>query len=397
MQKDSAGDDRRAMIFGRASRMDPTFFVNAFIEVQAINRLKEASTMVEEAEACAMEFNPLFRPKSHVTVCCAECHIPEQKSNKFLACNCSVFKYCSETCQALYLKQHQRNCRVLVRLAGKNRNVEFSNLVMRDEYMCNRSSNLHETPEIRAYIYERVLDEYLYRHEEIKSMGMSTDVGVRVQQDYVLVKMRIPFLLAALGHDDLAITEVAMAMDFYGTAMRIPRTKFDDVIQALVDERGEVFEAWPTCFLLPLFLVKLRLVLVWKPYSAFVLCTPSFPEDVRLCVGEFLIGHEINSATARVYADQKRQLRIIVDLIKQQDDSLDSIIRHYEYVDDDEHVEDLISYLFENDSYGFEDYGIFQALRECFQQPPAMKKMATQFILEEKIIDGEEICWERNT
>lgn len=349
--------------------------------------------MVQEAEACAMEVHPLFRSKSHVTVYCAECHIPEQKSNKFLACNCSVFKYCSETCQALYLKQHQRNCRVLIRFTGK---VEFANLVMRDEYVCNRSSNLHKTPEMRAYIYERVLDEYLYRYEEIKSMGRSTDAGLQVQQEYLLVKSRIPFLLAALGHDDLAITEVAMAMGFYETSMRIPRTKFDDVIQALADERGEAFEAWPSCFLLPVLLVKLRLVLVWKAYSAFAQCTNSFPDDVRLYVFEFLIGHEINSAPARVYADQQRQLRIIVDLIKQQDDTLDSIIRDYEYVDDDEHVEDLISYLFENDGYGFEDYGIFQALRGCFQQPPAMKEMATHFILEEKIIDGEEICWERN-
>lgn len=353
--------------------------------------------MAEEAETCAVEFNPLFRPKSNLKVHCAQCHVPAQKSRRFLSCDCLVFQYCSEACKDVYLKGHQKNCKVLIRFSGKNRNVQFANLVMRDEYACNRSANLHKTTEIRKHIYERVLDEYLYRYEEIKSMGMTTDVGVRAQQDYVLVKSRIPFLLAALGHDDLAITEVAMAMDFYGTATRIPRTKFDDVLQSLADERGEVYEAWPSCFLLPLLLIKLRLVLVWQAYSAFVLCTNAFPEDVRLCVCAFLIGHEINSATAKVYADQKRQLRIIVDLIKQQDDTLASIVHQYEYVDDDKHAADLISYLFENDTYGFEDYGLFQFFRECFQQPVTMKTMASQFILEKSLSDGDELYWHRNS
>eukprot|EP00980_Cylindrotheca_fusiformis_P006700 scaffold1398_cov116-Cylindrotheca_fusiformis.AAC.17 len=353
--------------------------------------------MQGNAETNGVEFNPLFRPKTNLTVYCAQCHIPETESRELLPCSCSVFRYCSDECRSHYMQGHRKNCKILVRFSGRTRKVQFANLIMRDEYLCNRSLNLHKTQEMRKYIYERVLDEYLYRYEEIKSMGMTVDVGVAAQQDYVLVKSRIPFLLAALGYDDLAMTEIAMAMDFYGSAIRIPRSRFDNVLQDLFVERREAFDAWPSCFLLPLMLIKLRLVVVWQTYSAFVRQTNAFPEDVRLCVGEFLIGHEITSATAKVYADQKRQLRVIVDLIQRQDDTLDSIIRPYEYIDDDNHAEDLISYLFENDTNGFEDFGLFQFFRECYQQPESMKLAATQFILAERMLDGEEMRWERNS
>ncbi|CAJ1916604.1 unnamed protein product [Cylindrotheca closterium] len=251
---------------------------------------------------------------------------------------------------------------------------------------------------MRSHTYEQVLDEYLHRFEEIQAMGTTADIGVQATQDFVLIRMRIPLLLAALGYDDLAITEVAVMMDFYGGTPRIPRTKFDDVIQDLFEERGEGYEAWPTCFILPVVLVKLRLVLGWRSYITFVSRTNRFPEDVRLCIGEFLIGHVIRASTATLYLEQKQQLRRAISLIKQQDDDFASILREHQYNEDDEendHAEDLLSYIYENDDYGFNDYGLFQFFRGCFRDTEAMKALAAKFISEEELEDGEEMTWER--
>ena len=270
---------------------------------------------------------------------------------------------------------------------------------MKNEYLCNKKTSRSKTTEMRNHIYEQVLDEYLYRFEEIKAMGTTTDVGVQAQQDFVLIKMRIPLLLAALGYNDLAITEVAVMMDFYGGTPRIPRTKFDDVIQDIFEERGEVYEAWPTCFILPIVLVKLRHVLAWRAYTTFIARTNTFPEDVRLCIGEFLIGHDIRASTASLYLEQKQQLRRAISLIKQQDDDFASILREHHYNEDDEehdHAEDLFSYIYENDDYGFNDYGLFQFFRGCFRDTEAMKSLATEFINEEDFEDGEEMTWERH-
>mmetsp|Transcript_35345 Transcript_35345/g.85734 ORF Transcript_35345/g.85734 Transcript_35345/m.85734 type:complete len:343 (-) Transcript_35345:749-1777(-) len=270
---------------------------------------------------------------------------------------------------------------------------------MKNEYLCYKTKSRSKTNAMRNHTYEQVLDEYLYRFEEIKAMGTTTDVGVQAQQDFVLTKMRIPLLLAALGYDDLAITEVAVMMDFYGGTPRIPRSKFDDVVQDVFEERGEVYEAWPTCFLLPIVLVKLRHVLVWRAYITFISRTNKFPEDVRLCIGEFLIGHDIRASTARLYSEQKQHLRQAISLIKQQEDDLASILRehHYDEVDEEhDHADDLLSYIYESDDYGYNDYGLFQFFRGCFRDPEAMKALATEFFEEEELEDGDQMTWERN-
>ncbi|KAL3945166.1 MAG: hypothetical protein SGBAC_000769 [Bacillariaceae sp.] len=252
---------------------------------------------------------------------------------------------------------------------------------------------------MRNHTYEQVLEEYLYRFEEIKAMGTTTDVGVQAQQDFVLIKMRIPLLLAALGYDDLAITEVAVMMDFYGGTPRIPRFKFDDVIQDIFEERGEAYEAWPTCFLLPIVLVKLRHVLAWRAYTTFISRTNMFPEDVRHCIGEFLIGHDIRASTARFYMQQKQHLRQAIALIKLQEEDFASILREHHYDEFDEehdHAEDLLSFIYESDDYGYNDYGLFQFFRGCFQDTEAMKVLATEFINEEQFEDGDAMTWQRN-
>ncbi|CAJ1916571.1 unnamed protein product [Cylindrotheca closterium] len=345
-----------------------------------------------------MDFNPLFRNRIGHKKYCAQCHKAEAYQ-EFVTCNCAVFHYCSTTCKDFYGIEHRRDCRLLARFRGKGRNVQFANLMMKNEYLCNKTKSRSKTTEMRSHTYEQVLDLYLYRFEEIKAMGTTTDVGVQAQQDFVLIKMRIPLLLAALGYDDLAITEVAVMMDFQGeTPGRIPRTKFDDVIQDIYEERGEVYEAWPTCFILPIVLVKLRHVLAWRAYTTFISRTNRFPEDVRLCIGEFLIGHDIRSSTASLYVEQKQQLRQAISLIKQQDDNFASILQDHQYNEDDEehdHAEDLLSYIYENDDYGFNDYGLFQFFRGCFRDTEAMKALAAEFINEEELEAGEEMTWER--
>ena len=185
-----------------------------------------------------MDFNPLFRKRIDHRKYCSQCHKVETQKD-FVSCDCAVFHYCCTECRDVFAEEHKRDCRLLARFRGKNRNVQFANLVMKNEYMCKKTKSRSKTTEMRNHTYEQVLDEYLYRFEEIKAMGTTTDVGVQAQQDYVLIKMRIPFLLAALGYDDLAITEVAVMMDFYGGTPRIPRTKFDDVLQDVQQERGE--------------------------------------------------------------------------------------------------------------------------------------------------------------
>lgn len=376
----------------------------------------------------ALEIDPRFRKKSHLTIYCAQCQksekstanpsnillddssttielashclpiMPKKEQDSFLNCSCSVFYYCSSGCEHLYQRNgHRKSCKILSRFKGKSFNVQYANLVMKDEYLACKGSFNTVTHEMRAHIYEQVLDEYLSRYEEIKAMGMSTDVGVQAQQDFILVKMRIPFLLAALGYDDLAATELAMAMDFTGKATRTPRTKFDNLLQDLLDERRVTFDTWPSCFLLPLLLIKLRLVHVWKTYSTFV-HTNIFPEDVRICIGEFLMGHKVLPATAERYTDQKSQVRTIVALIKEQDDTVESIAGNSSsLIDDEGNVQDMISCIFENDDHGFNDFGLFQLYRECFQLPESMRKLTTAFILEEPIEEGPDLFWERNS
>ena len=315
--------------------------------------------------------NPLFRNKARHLIYCAGCRQKQITKKKktdedednddvqlFSTCPCTVFKYCSITCQESVLrhKNHQRDCQMLCRFKGKNMNVQFAGLAMKNEFtskaFCQTSSNDNNNNEKRAHIYEQVLDEYLYRYEQIKAMGMSTDVGVAAHQDFILIKSRIPFLLAALGHDDLAVTELAMTMDFSGRSIRQPRTKYDDIIQHLFEERRLQYDAWPVCFLLPLLLVKLRLVLDWKTYTVFMSnssssLSPFFPEDVRMAIADFIIDTTTTTKQQllQLYRDQKRQLRTIIDLLLQQEDDDFKLIDLFEtsYYCDSSHHSDLIS------------------------------------------------------
>lgn len=253
----------------------------------------------------------------------------------------------------------------MTRFLGKNRHVEMVNRIIKSEFL------VYKSLEQRRPTYERVLDEYLYTYERIKNMGMSVDVGVQAQQDFLLVKARIPFVLTALEHDDLAVSELCMTMDFSERSPRIPKSKLDDILQELLDERKSSFASWPALFLLPLLVIKLRLVCDWKTCSCFFQTT-YFPDDVKKNVGEFLIGQDIKTDILKRYADQKRQVRVIVNLLKQQEpDNLETILSQQLH-DEDEYEEDLIAYLFENDS-GFLDRGLFDLFRQCFQEPASLK------------------------
>ena len=370
------------------------------------------------ASSHCTEWNPLFRNKSSHSVYCAGCQTEKKTENeiKFFSCPCSVFQYCSADCQDAVFRRnngcHQRDCQMLTRFNSKNMNVQFAGLAMKNEYSLTLFC---PTNEKRAHLYEQVLDEYLYRHEQIKAMGMSTDVGVAAHQDFSLIKSRIPFLMAALGHENQAMTELGMTMDFSGRATRLPRTKYDDILQDLLDERQLQYEAWPVCFLLPLFLVKLRLVLEYKTYLMFLNhSTSCFPEDVRMVIADFLIapqdgdvddddeeerdGNKYKTTRQRllqIYKEQKRQLRTTIELLKQQEEEENKLIDVFDTYG--YHQEDMISCTFEADFDGYHDDGLFRFIRTTLQNPPSLKALAKEYITEQASDEpGQDLEWVRN-
>ena len=328
--------------------------------------------------------SPRNRDKNRHVRYCAECQVSEGQNpndKELLRClNCNVFCYCSLECQKRHSFFHNRDCNFMSRFKQRSLNVKFSALVIQSEYSGPHTETT--TWNMRAHLYERVLDEYTECYEEIKGMGMSSEVGIQAHQDYYVVQARIPFLLAALGHDDHAITELAIMIDPSGQADRVPRSRHDDLLSDLFNERDLSPASWTCCFLLPLLLVKMRLVVElksgWFAWSRFKK-TNYFPEDVKLVVKEYLA-----VPTMQELVKQQRQLLAIAILLEQEDvlsGVRDGVAIVKEYFDE---------------SNQYSEDGLFAFLRHCFVQTQSMKNLLSELV-EDEIADRAcaDLEWER--
>ena len=419
--------------------------------------------------------------------------------DSFLTCSCGIFHYCSTMCSRYSMEVQQshtkRDCKILRRFKAKSMNVQYAGLLIDNEYKCflneyqnnttsSSSSSSSSSFSKRCHIYEVVLDEYIVRHDEVKAMGMSTDVGISAHNDFNLIKPRIPMLLASLQlYDDYVISELAMTIDITGQATRTSisdtnnnnasssiidtatttsnsvrrRTKYDDLLHDLLIERNLHYTTWPICFLLPLLLVKLRLTLDYDRYEALMVddegskngnssrgrtsssisssSNPTsprtstrrstggsttkrnsnngtsssgrnnkssgsiFPYDVRLYIGQFIIGS--NPPSKEILRDQKRQLSVIADLLVEQDETFLSLLEDDD--DDDDKIDDrtngdeydIIAYNFDGD-YDYNDRGLFHFFKDCFRQPKPIKELYIKVIEQAYMnLQGQEYTWER--
>ena len=418
--------------------------------------------------------------------------------SSFLTCACGIFHYCSTICCRYSMEIQQshtkRDCKILRRFKAKSMNVQYAGLLIDNEYKCflneyqnnntnhqdDKNGDIESSPasssfDKRCHIYEVVLDEYIIRHDEVKAMGMSTDVGISAHNDFNLIKPRIPMLLASLQlYDDYVISELAMTMDITGQATRTSisdnnnnastsiintaaaaaataatsnmvrrRSKYDDLLHDLLMERNLHYTTWPICFLLPLLLVKLRLTLDYDRYVALMVddergntntnhkndnsnsgrtttssssstnptsprtsarrssgrnnkCSGSiFPYDVRLYIGEFIIGSKPPSK--EILRDQKRQLSVIADLLVEQDETFLSLVEDDDKIDDRNRRDDydIIAYNFDGD-YDYNDRGLFHFFKDCFRQPKPVKELYTKVIEQAYMnLQGQDYTWER--
>ena len=147
----------------------------------------------------------LDRNKGVHELYCVQCKVVGEQNNKpddaagkkiLMRCGrCKLVQYCSRACQQEDFASHKAawpspiNRLTKQAATDSNRLWELGQAQFMEACRCSP-----ESIKEGAYMYEQALDSYIELYEQIRSTGNM----------YALVPLRsrIPFLLAALGHDD---------------------------------------------------------------------------------------------------------------------------------------------------------------------------------------------------
>jgi hypothetical protein len=251
------------------------------------------------------------------------------------------------------------------RFLNKWDDTEDGDAMHKGDFIFGAAYRYSNTIEHGAEMFEKALDEYIQvfeRHRRTRTAG------------WIKVRKRIPFLLAALGHDDLAITEVSNNMSFcsMGSEIPTPRTKYDDPMEehrTRADSPLSPFISWPAAFVLPILLVKMKLILLlrsdaervnlFKATHAFKVIQPA-----TSVVCEFLVG------PPALLADQERQLRLAVDVLSTSGERLLHTIRDLGMAHADE---DNLLKIFADE---YDDQAVYHFyLRDCLLQNPEINNL----------------------
>lgn len=303
---------------------------------------------------------------------CLQCFAVETPQHQLRRCSrCKFSRYCNRECQSLHFASHKRDCRDLSRYSQEIDAGNVDSLYARGTHKFVLAGRYTNTFEQAKYLYEQALDDYIEEYELKRDLGES-EVVILANPAIVPLRSRIPFLLAALGHDDLAVRETERAMLRWsrgGTVNDINR--YSDVMMLGMQREGRErvnFHSWPKCFLLPLVLVKLRIVAELKPKvesleifhqtSAGQVLEPVLP-----VIQQFFMFHP----TTDFLANQTNQLGFLLQLVVQNSDEssfLDFLpspdpqmdpddMEYFEriFTEDDDDELDVCEYLFIRDSF----------------------------------------------
>jgi hypothetical protein len=303
----------------------------------------------------------LVPPERSYTFCCVQCHAMGSPETKFLRCSrCKFVRYCDANCQKLHFASHKTDCR---------------NLKTVREYVARNPSNLwslgslqfqmayrySETILQSKYLYGQALDSYVELYEMIRSQEILS------VHEIVPLRSRIPFLLAALGHDELAIRETERCVMRWSRGERSnDLSVYSDLIKQGMQRNSRImFTSWGKCFLLPVLLVKLRVVLDLRHQESMLneyklTDAGRKLENVVTVVRDFFM-HSLS--------DQTDQMLFVLDLVENSGEEpfLDFSPNT---LDDKAYIPNIFAEVDEDDPLIGYEY-IF--VRDAFQENPQMK------------------------
>jgi hypothetical protein len=223
-------------------------------------------------------------------------------------------QYCSRACQKKHFASHKWDC---LRIEGIEERASFLNaerlllslgmVKFEVAYKCSK------TIEQGKYMYEQALDCYIKLYEKERNKRYTDD-------ELYHAKSRIPFLLAALGHHGLAIAETELCAVHRGTGERT----FSPSVYADVEKMGGMqldtgimlFDCWPIHYILPLLLVKMKLVAdLSYPHQQFM-AFKSTKAGKLLDQADSVIANFHMGCGLSALADQTAQMQRLFDLME---------------------------------------------------------------------------------
>jgi hypothetical protein len=222
-------------------------------------------------------------------------------------------QYCSRACQKKHFASHKWDC---LRIEGIEERASFLNaerlLLSLGMVKFEVAYKCSETIEQGKYMYEQALDCYIKLYEKERNERYTYD-------ELYHSKSRIPFLLAALGHHGLAVAETELCAVHRGIGERT----FSPSVYADVEKMGgmqldtgsSLFDCWPIHYMLPLLLVKMKLVADLRyPHQQFMAFKSTKAGKLLDQAASVLANFHMGGLSA--LADQTAQMQRLFDLME---------------------------------------------------------------------------------
>jgi hypothetical protein len=309
----------------------------------------------------------LVAPERSYTFCCVQCHAVGSPETKFLRCSrCKFVRYCDANCQKLHFASHKPDCRNLkaIREYVARNPSDFFILGSLQFQLAYRYS---ETILQSKYLYGQALDSYMEQYETIRS---KENFSVH---EIVPLRSRIPFLLAALGHDELAIRETERCIMRWSRGERSnDLSVYSDLIKQGMHKIPKLFFAsWPKCFLLPVLLVKLKVVLDLR-HQESMLNEYKLTDAGRKLEGVVTV---VRDFFMHSLSDQTDQMLFVLDLVENGSDNEQGVSfldfsHNIDPLDDEAYIPEIFGEVHEDDPLTEFEY-LF--VRDAFQENPQVQ------------------------
>jgi hypothetical protein len=216
------------------------------------------------------------------------------------------------------------------------------------------------------YLHGQALDSYLELYETIRS---KENFSVH---ELVPLRSRIPFLLAALGHDKLAIQETERCIMRWSRGERSnDLSVYSDIMKQGMQRIPKLmFTSWPQCFLLPVLLVKLRVVLDLR-HQESMLNEYKLTDAGRKLEGAVTV---VRDFFMHSLSDQTDQMLFVLDRVERNGDEPGQPFLNFpediDPLDDEAYVPRIFAEVHEDDPLtGYE----YLYVRDVFQENPQMR------------------------
>ena len=240
------------------------------------------------------------------------------------------------------------------------------------------------------HLYEEALDKYITVYEKIRGPDKqpSMPVLVPVHSGVIPLRSRIPFLLAALGHDDLAVRETELCMFRWSAGPRNDDiNQYTDLIRrGMQQQQRLMFTSWPKCFLLPVLLVKMRLVAGMRQELERLNCFFSETHSgEQLGAVESMIREQLVLAPDFL-TNRTEQMEFLFDLMSRKNrPPLESFFDFHDpdpYGSEDDEANCYVEEIFvelQGEMYDFLALRVYECLlvRDCFQQDSIVHNLIT--------------------